>query len=129
MSTSTYYIPYKSSFERKSYDLESLFFKEKFSLWNLVEIKLKLLQFAWEFFMKSVFKDFDTVMRSFLCRFTTKNPEFEAKFRLKFQLVKDNGVDRNSPGNLSYLTSIQCTMYSLTILALRGVTCRLIRGK
>ena len=129
MSTSTYYIPCKSSFERKSYDLESLFFKEKFSLWNLVEIKLKLLQFAWEFFMKSVFKDFDTVMRSFLCRFTTKNPEFEAKFRLKFQLVKDNGVDRNSTGNLSYLTSIQCTMYSLTILALRGVTCRLIRGK
>ena len=94
-----------------------------------MKIKLKLFHIAREPFIKSGFKDFDTVMRSFLCRFTTKNPEFEAKFRLKFQLVKDNGVDRNSPGNLSYLTSIQCTMYSLTILALRGLTLKPIRGK
>ena len=66
MSTSTYYIPYKSSFERKSYDLESLFFAAKFSVLNLMKIKLKLFEIARKLFIKSGFKDFGTVMRNLL---------------------------------------------------------------
>ena len=129
MSTITYNTPYKSSFEGLSSDLESLLFAAKFSVSNLLKIKLKLLQSAEEICTKSGFKDFDTVKRTLFCRFATQNPMFEAESRFKLQLVKDNGVNRNITGSDSHLTSVQRTMYSLTILAVRGSTCTPIRGK
>ena len=99
MSSSSYDIPSKSQFGRKSYDLESLLFAAKSSVLSLLKIKLKLLQIAEEFCIKSGFKDCDTVIRTLSRRFTTKNPMFEARFRFKFQLVKGNGVNLNITGN------------------------------
>ena len=56
---------------------------------NLLKIKLKLFQIARELFIKSGFKDFDTVMRNLLYRFTAEmNLSLRLNLDLSFRLSK-----------------------------------------